>query len=269
MDSGPTVATTQRVKQHGIVNNTSLSAMALRNGQRFVYFQEATGAFRRATFAATTKAWEGSTDSRLASSAKNNTPLAAIVYPDADITLFYLDQANSIGCVEFSLSGPFNGGCSIRENSVNFPSNAVAPDTIQISATMLMPANVPPGLLLVYEEPSGKISMILGYVNGAQNTLWSWVNVTEKFDALLSTSVAGNPEGSVAAACNAGWAAGDPSTDILYLSCFVNKSPDPAASYADYLINFRIVVNGTLPGNFTVEIGEWGQRPCQYTANEK
>lgn len=86
-DSGPTVAATQRVKQHGIVNNTSLTAMALRNGQRFVYFQEATGAFRRATFAATTKAWEGSTDSRLASNAKNNTPLAGIVYPDAVCTV--------------------------------------------------------------------------------------------------------------------------------------------------------------------------------------
>lgn len=152
---------------------------------------------------------------------------------------------------------------------MNFPSNAVASDSLQVSATMLMPAEVPPGLLLVYQEPSGNITIILGYVHGAQNTLWSWVDVTDKFDALLSTSKEGNPQGSIAAGCNAGWAAGDPSTDILYLSCFVNKDFDPASSYVNYLINFRIVVDGTLPGNFTVDIGECRQPPCRPTAKEK
>ncbi|KAI4249525.1 MAG: hypothetical protein L6R42_008951 [Xanthoria sp. 1 TBL-2021] len=81
-----------------------------------------------------------------------------------DITRFYVNQNGDIDCIEFSASGPFNGGCSIRENSANFPRNVVAAESTQISATMLMPAGLSPGLLLVYEEPSGTIAIILGYM---------------------------------------------------------------------------------------------------------
>ena len=121
-----------------------------------------------------------------------------------------------------------------------------------------MPAGVSPGLLLAYQEPSGQISVILGYQQGAQKKLWSWVDVTGQFNLLLSTSESKEiSEGRIAAACNAGWASADPSSDMLYLICFMTIRSDPAASKTDSLINFRILVNGTLPGNFTVDIGEY------------
>ncbi|KAL8647479.1 MAG: hypothetical protein Q9226_006411 [Calogaya cf. arnoldii] len=259
-DSGAPTTAIHFIKRHGIINNTSFTALAFRNGQRFLYFQEATGAFRRATFNPTTEVWAVSTDTRLPSGAKNNTPLAGVVYPGPDITLFYVNQNSDVDCIEFSTSDPFNGGCSIRENSVNFPSNAVAGESTQISATTLMPAGVPPGLLLVYEEPSGKIAVILGYEQEDVNNLWYWINVTDKFDSLLSASQSGKaPEGRITTGCNSGWASGEPSSDILYLSCFVTKDSDPTSSYIDYLISFQILVNGTLPGNFTVDIDNPGK----------
>ena len=72
----------------------------------------------------------------------------------------------------------------------------------------------------------------------------------------------------MAAACNAGWATGDPSSDILDLICFVTTELDLASSETDFLMNFRILVNGTLPGNFTVEIGESVRLTFQFTADE-
>lgn len=63
------------------MNNTSFTALAFQDGERFVYFQEATRAFRRATFDPTSKVWGVSTDTRLDSNAKDNTPLAGVVYP--------------------------------------------------------------------------------------------------------------------------------------------------------------------------------------------
>ncbi|KAL8982324.1 MAG: hypothetical protein Q9205_003124 [Flavoplaca limonia] len=242
-DSSITNTPIPRVKRHGLMTNTSFTALAFRDGQRFVYFQEATGALRRATFDPTDEVW--------------------------DHTLFYVNQDNNIDCIEFSVSEPFNGGCSIRENSVDFPSNAVSGETTQVSATMLMPTGVSPGLLLAYQEPSGKISVILGYQQGAQKKLWSWVNVTDQFDSLLSTSGSKEiSEGRMAAACNAGWASGDPSSDILYLICFLTIEGDLASSETDFLMSFRILVNGTLPGNFTVDIGESVRLNFQFTADE-
>ncbi|KAL8843770.1 MAG: hypothetical protein Q9176_001732 [Flavoplaca citrina] len=268
-DSSITNTPIPRVKRHGLMTNTSFTALAFRDGQRFVYFQEATRALRRATFDPTDEVWGVSTDTRLDANARNNTPLAGVVYPGSDHTLFYVNQDNNIDCIEFSVSEPFNGGCSIRENSVDFPSNAVSGETTQVSATMLMPAGVSPGLLLAYQEPSGKISVILGYQQGAQKKLWSWVNVTDQFDSLLSTSGSKEiSEGRMAAACNAGWASGDPSSDILYLICFVATEGDLASSETDFLMSFRILVNGTLPGNFTVDIGESVRLNFQFTADE-
>ncbi|KAL9636704.1 MAG: hypothetical protein Q9204_002151 [Flavoplaca sp. TL-2023a] len=169
-DSGMTNTPIQRVKRHGIMTNTSLTALAFRDGQRFVYFQEATGALRRTTFDPTKDVWDVSTDTRLDTTARNNTPLASVVYPGSNHTLFYVNRNNDIDCTNFSIRGPFNGGCSIRESSVDFPSKAVSDESTQISATMLMPVGALPGLLLVYAGPSGKIIIVLGYLQGAQQT---------------------------------------------------------------------------------------------------
>ncbi|KAL9028879.1 MAG: hypothetical protein Q9180_007102, partial [Flavoplaca navasiana] len=101
-DAGITNTPIQSVKRHGLMTNTSFTALAFRDGQRFVYFQEATGALRRATFDPTDEVWGVSTDTRLDANARNNTPLAGVVYPGSDHTLFYVNQDNNIDCIEFS-----------------------------------------------------------------------------------------------------------------------------------------------------------------------
>lgn len=71
------------------MTNTSFTALAFRDGQRFVYFQEATGALRRATFDRTDEVWGVSTDTRLDANARNNTPLAGVVYPGSVCDIVY------------------------------------------------------------------------------------------------------------------------------------------------------------------------------------
>ena len=80
-DSGIANTPIQQVKLRGIMTNTSFTALAFPDGQRFIYFQETTGALRRATFDPTNEVWGVSTDTRLDADARNNTPLAGVVYP--------------------------------------------------------------------------------------------------------------------------------------------------------------------------------------------
>ncbi|KAL8721909.1 MAG: hypothetical protein Q9225_001505 [Loekoesia sp. 1 TL-2023] len=68
------------ILQHAMMDNGSLAAVTLDNGNRHVYFQENTGAFRRAIYSPQARAWQASTDDRLVSDAKNMTPLAVIDY---------------------------------------------------------------------------------------------------------------------------------------------------------------------------------------------
>ncbi|KAI4166889.1 MAG: hypothetical protein LQ343_007654 [Gyalolechia ehrenbergii] len=60
------------------MDNTSIAAVTLPNENRHVYFQESTGAFRRAIYSSQAKIWQASADAQVVPDAKNNTPLAGI-----------------------------------------------------------------------------------------------------------------------------------------------------------------------------------------------
>lgn len=61
------------------MDNTSIAAITLPNGNRHVYFQENTGALRRAIFSSQAGVWRVSDDvAQIASRPENNTPLAVV-----------------------------------------------------------------------------------------------------------------------------------------------------------------------------------------------
>lgn len=61
------------------MDNTSIAATTLSNGNRHVYFQENTGALRRAIFSSQAGVWQPFADvAQIASRPENKTPLAVV-----------------------------------------------------------------------------------------------------------------------------------------------------------------------------------------------
>lgn len=76
------------------MENTSLAAITLPNGNRHVYFQETSGAFRRALYSFQANEWQADPNATPAGDAKNNTPLVAIGSNDPNVSThpgLYLD----------------------------------------------------------------------------------------------------------------------------------------------------------------------------------
>ena len=63
-----------------ILNDTSLAAAILPNGDRHLYFQDSTGRIRYLIRTASTDQWNTSPDLNISASAKNHTPLAVTAF---------------------------------------------------------------------------------------------------------------------------------------------------------------------------------------------
>ncbi|KAL8895324.1 MAG: hypothetical protein Q9207_008217, partial [Kuettlingeria erythrocarpa] len=66
-------------KHHSVMDNTSITVVTLPNSNRQIYFQERTGALRRAVYSSQARVWQASADVRFNPGTKNNTPLAGVV----------------------------------------------------------------------------------------------------------------------------------------------------------------------------------------------
>ena len=66
---------------HGILNDTSIAAMSMSDGDRHIFFQDSTGTIRQAIYTVTTNQWASPLSLVVATDAKNNTPLAPVVDP--------------------------------------------------------------------------------------------------------------------------------------------------------------------------------------------
>ena len=76
-NSLPTPDHTSQVALGPILNDTSLAALALANGNRYLFFQDNTGLIRQAIRTPSNGQWSTSVDFNVGSSAKKYTPLAA------------------------------------------------------------------------------------------------------------------------------------------------------------------------------------------------
>ena len=70
-----------------ILDDTSIAALALPNGDRRVFFQDLSGVIRQAFFSATTGEWRADVNYLVASDAKNHTPIAVVNVPAANLSM--------------------------------------------------------------------------------------------------------------------------------------------------------------------------------------
>ena len=64
---------------HGIYNDSSVSIVALGDGDKRLLFQEGTGNIREALFTQSANSWTSDINNIVATDARNNTPLAALL----------------------------------------------------------------------------------------------------------------------------------------------------------------------------------------------
>ena len=64
---------------HGIFNDSSVTIVALGDGDRRLLFQEGTGSIREALFTQSANSWRTDINNIVATDARNNTPLAALL----------------------------------------------------------------------------------------------------------------------------------------------------------------------------------------------
>ncbi len=96
---------------------------------------------------------------------------------------------------------------------LNLPNIIVAPDSRQISATLLVSTEDYRSLLLVYQDHSERVIVMSAYAN--TSNIWTWRNETSKFYPGLQTT------------CSAAQIISDTSFD---LNCFVRYSKNYASS---------------------------------------
>ncbi len=70
---------TSNALPHGIYNDSSVSIVALGDGDKRLLFQEGTGNIREALFTQSANLWTSDINNIVATDARNNTPLAALL----------------------------------------------------------------------------------------------------------------------------------------------------------------------------------------------
>lgn len=106
---------------HGILNDTSVAVVALGDGDKRLLYQENTGSIREAIYTASSNSWTSDVNNIVATNAKNNTPLAALLVNStgtpfaADtgpvVFLFYIAQNNVLASKQF-----ISGSWTTRDN---------------------------------------------------------------------------------------------------------------------------------------------------------
>ncbi|KAL8655051.1 MAG: hypothetical protein Q9226_003192 [Calogaya cf. arnoldii] len=238
---------------HGIMANTSLNAFVLRNGDRQVYFQENTGAIRRANYSSQVGLWKSSSVQSLGiSAAKNNTPLAVHYIEtlgdnNGTVYIFFVSSTN-----DTLICANFKGTSDPRPcpTWLDLPTVAIASDSLQISVSPLTNQySAFTGVLLVYEGPSKELVVMLRFVNRANDGFWR--DETEKFNAALEND--GHTGAQITNACKAiGIRDTHPTVNIYGMYCFADLDPDTKSDNR-ILAYFRFEV--TVSGNLTVVYG--------------
>lgn len=106
---------------HGVFNDSSLAIVSLGNGDKRLMYQENTGNIREALYAASTKKWTSDINNIVATNARDNTPLAALLVNSTGtpfaantgpvIFLFYIAQNNVLASRQF-----ISGAWTTRDN---------------------------------------------------------------------------------------------------------------------------------------------------------
>ncbi|KAL8922842.1 MAG: hypothetical protein Q9208_004967 [Pyrenodesmia sp. 3 TL-2023] len=266
---------TDRVFPNAVTNGTALAAVTTPKGNRHVYFQQRTGAIRRAIFAAESKVWEASTNEKLIINAKNNTPLAAVAYPASDypldvVVVFYVDaKTNAIRC--FTWTRYANQDCSLLDNT---PAMVVASDCQHLSVAWLLTDPENQSMVLTYQAPSNNFVMRTGYMNTSSSQLWVWSkDRSEEFQQTSIYLPRDSDRAHVTTGCTTklfsvdyvGYGSDVHHTFIVY--CFVKKDSGANSTYSHDggVARFMFYSNEGAPGEFVNDFGSNFDRLVDYT----
>ncbi|KAL8672108.1 MAG: hypothetical protein Q9168_003414 [Polycauliona sp. 1 TL-2023] len=233
------------------MSNTSLDGIVLRNRDHQVYFQENTGALRRAKYSLEIELWQSSGVLGLQTPAKNNTPLAVRFIEvsgatDGTTYVFYVSSTNDrLICANFNVTSD-SQPCP---DWLDLPTIAIAPESVQIAVTQLTNKYTAfTGLLLVYEEPSSVTVVMFRFV-GANTSFWR--DETNTFNAALEND--GHAGARVINTCRAMDSNKDSSSTVsaYNMYCFADLDPKSTTD-SRVLAYFQFNINIST-GNLTVE----------------
>lgn len=174
-----------------ILNDTSLAAVSLSNGDRHVFFQDNTGLVRRAVLTGSPGKWSTTLDLNITSNAKISTPLAATTIDD-QIQIYYITNKQSL------YSNSYQDGTWVNDSTLENYTTAV--NSQQLSITAISSSVTAEGLsantssnitLLLYENVSGHVTALLQVKCGSQpvcqsqpasayGTFYEWIDTSSQ-----------------------------------------------------------------------------------------
>ena len=90
-------STSNALLPHGIYNDSSVSIVVLGDGDKRLLFQEGTGNIREALFTQSADSWTSDINNIVATDARNNTPLAALLVNSTGTP--FADDTGPVVCV--------------------------------------------------------------------------------------------------------------------------------------------------------------------------
>ncbi|KAL8976781.1 MAG: hypothetical protein Q9205_007285, partial [Flavoplaca limonia] len=239
---------------HGIMDDTSLNAFVLRNGDRQVFFQENTGALRRANFSSQVGLWKSADVlSQGIPAARNNTPLSVnYIETSGDsngtVYVFYASAANdTLICANLNTTTSNSRPCP---DWLDLPVIAIAPDSFQLTAVTLTNRDSAfTGLLLVYEDSPQGLVVMLRFVERDVDGFWR--DETSKFNAALEND--GHAGAQITNSCKAiSIEDTSPIANLYSMYCFADLDPHTTSdSRILAYFQFELTVSGNLTVNYT------------------
>ena len=155
---------------HGITNGSSIAAVALGTGDKRLLYQENTGSIREAIYTASTKTWTSNINNIVATNAKNNTPLAALLVNNTGtpfaastgpvVFLFYIAANNVLASKQF-----ISGAWTVRDNFSPTGSSSTtfetAPDTHALAVTSIANSTRSGEAFLFYVQQNGSAAALM------------------------------------------------------------------------------------------------------------
>ena len=196
--SVPTPTTTPSPIQpiNGAMNDTSLAAIQLADGNRHPFFQDLNGTLRRAVFSKILNEWQDSVDFIIPNrTPRNNTPLATLSFGmDGSVTLIcYIDINDTLAITPHAIANGQTaiGGESIlyMNDSFHVSTNARSLGAINITTNASMSSigssTIPTAIsemILFYVNPTNNLTALHGILyEGFNTSTLIWQNISNSF----------------------------------------------------------------------------------------
>ncbi|MCJ1261726.1 hypothetical protein MMC22_001592, partial [Lobaria immixta] len=171
--------------KHGILNDSSLAALSLPNGDRRLFYQEPNGRIKQAAYSSSSKEWPSTSISVVASDARNNTPLAAMNLVSTgdplalEIYLFYVSTNGSLAIASFA-----RGAWAPIGHASGISQFVAGTDSRSLSATQI-PDSDSIRMILIYQNSDGLMMIMEGNSSHGLDSSCNWQNLTSELHSSI------------------------------------------------------------------------------------